>query len=48
MTVRELIEVLQKVINQEKEVTIWNPEWDMTEWLKDIDDRDDEIVLYFN
>jgi hypothetical protein len=48
MTVRELIEVLQRVVNQEKEVTIWNPEWDMTEWLNDIDDRDTEIVLYFN
>ena len=48
MTVAQLIERLQQVINQEKEVTIWNPEWDMTEWINDTDDRDDEIVLYFN
>lgn len=48
MTVRELIEVLQRVVNQEKEVTVWNPECDMTEWINDTDDRDTEIVLYFN
>jgi hypothetical protein len=46
MTVRELTEVLQKVINQEKEVTIWNHDWSITDPIQDIDDRDDEIVLH--
>jgi hypothetical protein len=46
MTVAQLIERLRQVINQEKEVTIWNPEWGITDPINDIDDRDDEIVLH--
>lgn len=46
MTVAQLIERLQQVINQEKEVTIWNDNNSTTYWILDIDDRDDELVLH--
>lgn len=45
MTVRELMEILSSM-DQDKEVTVWNCEWDQSDpidWVKD----DGESVIIF-
>jgi hypothetical protein len=46
MTVKEMMEVLSKM-DPNKEVTVWNPEWDSTDPIDEIGvDRDGDIVIY--
>jgi hypothetical protein len=47
MTVRELIEYLQQIVNQEKEVTVWNAEWGVDECIQDVEDMQDHVVIYY-
>lgn len=46
ITVEELIKRLQQVLNQQKPVRIWNPEYSIADPIDDIDETPDEVVLY--
>jgi hypothetical protein len=46
MTVKEMMEVLSKM-DPDKDVTVWNPEWDQSDPINEIEvDRDGDIVIY--
>jgi hypothetical protein len=45
MTVSELIEVLRGM-DQDKEVSVWDPEWDSTNWVDRVEEEDNEVVIY--
>jgi hypothetical protein len=45
MTVSELIEVLRGM-DQDKDVSVWNPEWDSTDWVERVEEQDDEVVIF--
>ena len=46
MTVKEMMEVLSK-LDPNKEVTIWNAEWDRADYVSEIEiDQDGHVVLY--
>lgn len=46
MTVKELMEVL-KQLDPNKEVSIWNTEWDSKDPINEIEvDQDGDIVIY--
>jgi type IV secretory pathway TraG/TraD family ATPase VirD4 len=45
MTVKELIELLSKM-DQDKEVTLYDPEWESYNPIDEVEDQSDKVVLF--